>query len=170
MRILSLFSLLAIGAALVAGGCGSSSSSGSGSARQLVPTNVVLGSLANIGGVAYFLRTEFETGVEPWISDGTLSGTRRIMDIYQGPLKLSVETPNFTEFAGSVYFFFDDGIHGDELWRTDGSEEGTALFQDLLPGPDSFTPRSIAASQERLYVLSFPESSGGQLWVIEASP
>lgn len=167
MRIVSCFSFLAIGATLLTGGCGSSStsSSGGGPARELVPTNVMTGSLANIGGDAYFLRVDLESGVEPWISDGTLNGTRRIMDIYQGPANLSAETPHFTEFAGSVYFFFDDGIQGLELWRTDGTEAGTELAADLLPGPEGLTRnRGLSSSDERLFI-----SDSERLWGLELS-
>ena len=117
-----------------------------------------------------FLRTEFETGVEPWISDGTLNGTRRIMDIYQGPDNLFVQAPQFTGFAGFAYFFFDDGTRGIELWRTDGAEAGTQLVADLIPGSEGFSPEIPAVSDERLYITGSSPDFGGQLWVIEASP
>lgn len=176
MRLIFVLPFLAIGIAVLLGGCGSSSSSssGSGSARELVPTNVAVGSLANIGGDAYFLRTELETGVEPWISDGTLNGTRRIMDIYQGPQKSMIlpadDQPSFVEWNGLVYFAADDGINGYELWRTDGSEAGTALVADLLPGPDGFGSITMRPTGNRLYVTLDNFVDFSELWVLEATP
>lgn len=92
MRIASLLSILAIGATLLTGGCGSSStsSSGGGPARELVPTNVETATLANIGGVAYFLLEYPALGTEPWTSVGTPEETGLLKDILPGSGPLTV--------------------------------------------------------------------------------
>ena len=161
-------------------GCGSSSAQGGetlsllaqfdfGSGEKLQP-----GSLMASNGMAYFVARTPDAGEEPWISDGTMSGTRRIMDIYQGPLNSMIlpadDQPAFVEWNGLVYFAADDGITGYELWRTDGSEAGTALVADLLPGPDGFGSITMRPTGNRLYVTLEDFLDFSELWVLEVTP
>ena len=131
-------------------------------------------SLMASNGMAYFVARTPDTGDEPWISDGTLSGTRRIMDIYQGPQKSMIlpadDQPTFVEWNGLVYFAADDGINGYELWRTDGTEAGTALVADLLPGPDGFGSITMRPTGNLFYVILEKFLDFSELWVLEATP
>ena len=53
-------------------------------------------------------------GYEPWISDGTPSGTRLVADIWPG---YSGSVPSYVHFSGGkVFFQADDGTHGKEPW------------------------------------------------------
>ncbi len=82
------------------------------------------------GAVAFFL--EDDRGTEPWWSDGTPAGTRRIADLCPG------SCGSFQQFLG-VYgrravFLADDGVSGAEPWMTDGTAAGTWRLEDLCPG------------------------------------
>lgn len=128
--------------------------------------------LENIDGVAYFVLTHPALGSEPWTSDGSPERTGLLKDILLGPGDGGPQggPRPFVAFDAAVYFFADDGIAGTEVWSTDGTAAGTALFADLVPGPEGFTSGRLSASDGRLYITGFRAETGGQLFVIEASP
>lgn len=76
-----------------------------------------------------------ENGDEPWVSDGTPSGTFQLGDLNPGALG---STPTgFTKVDNKVIFSsFQQGI-GREFFETDGSAAGTRLIFDFNPGPNS---------------------------------
>lgn len=67
-------------------------------------------------------------GMEPWVSDGTPSGTFMLKDIQAGynPSSQSSNTKHFVQFNNKMYFFAA-GSEGKGLWETDGTELGTTL-------------------------------------------
>ncbi|MEA2559341.1 MAG: hypothetical protein QOH06_845 [Acidobacteriota bacterium] len=75
---------------------------------------------------------EDDHGLEPWWSDGTPEGTRRIADICPGPCN------SFIYFAGTyggrAVLVADDGVSGPEPWLTDGTAAGTFRLGDFCPG------------------------------------
>ena len=81
----------------------------------------------------FFIADDGEHGQEPWISNGTESGTSMILDMYPG-----TDDPFYARnpmvAGGLVYFIGNDGINGGELWVSDGSAEGTKMLKDLYPG------------------------------------
>lgn len=96
------------------------------SLRKLLDDGVVGPELA-LDGLLFLGRSEAEAGLEPWITDGTATGTRRIQDVVAGPESSS---PRFPVRAGSR-IFFTAGLEesGDrELWAlplsTSGSSDG----------------------------------------------
>jgi uncharacterized protein (TIGR03382 family) len=56
----------------------------------------------------------FTAGGEPWISDGTTAGTRRLQEI--APYARASSPAGFTVSGDRVFFTADDGLHGRELW------------------------------------------------------
>lgn len=73
------------------------------------------------GGV-FFRANDGSTGLEPWYSDGTTAGTRRLADIAPGSAGSAPVEP--LAFAnGSVFFFADDLGNGGnrDLWAVDGA-------------------------------------------------
>ena len=71
-------------------------------------------------------------GLEPWISDGTLAGTKLLRDIFPGPRGSQVSLR--TSVGNLFHLYANDGVSGGELWQSDGSTEGTQLTVDLRPG------------------------------------
>jgi len=93
--------------------------------------------------------------VEPAITDGTVAGTRILLDIVSGTAgSLASQFTLATTAAGPrVFFFARDPALGRELWVTDGTPEGTRLVIDLAPGPNSgvrdeipYPPTAIATA------------------------
>lgn len=95
-----------------------------------------------LGSRVVFAGADAAGGVDPWISDGTAAGTRRIRDLDQLALRA------FTASNGRVFFeeFHGEGGRG-VLWVTDGTAAGTvalgagrigesyATFPDAQPYP-----------------------------------
>ena len=73
-------------------------------------------------------------GLEPWVTDGTAAGTRRLADIFPGPgdgISFDVSTPHGVPGPGGTLLFHayapesDVGTGEDEIWSTDGTPAGT---------------------------------------------
>ena len=96
-----------------------------------------------IGDTMYFYASDNEHGTEPWMTDGTVNGTRMLKDIREGTSSSSngcatgVATPcdssfqPFYKFGDQIFFVADDGSHGSEIWVTDGTANGTRMFKDI---------------------------------------
>lgn len=81
----------------------------------------------------YFAGTHPGHGYEPWVTDGTLAGTRQVAEVCPGPCS------GATSFqAGGLgrraLFLGQDPASGSELWATDGTAAGTRRLTELLPG------------------------------------
>jgi ELWxxDGT repeat protein len=67
-----------------------------------------------------FVGTDPATGAEPWITDGTRAGTRRLSDVMQGP-ENSWPT-GFTRVRDTLFFSAFGGATGRALWKLTPSE------------------------------------------------
>ena len=94
----------------------------------------------------FFSGDDGTHGREPWITDGTISGTRLLRDISadasSNPSVLG-QTPH-----GIVFSAFSDN-RGIELWITDGTTDGTELLRDIAPGLADSNPVSITQSLDQ---------------------
>ncbi|QRK08832.1 hypothetical protein JQX13_01260 [Archangium violaceum] len=61
-----------------------------------------------------FSGSDDANGLEPWVSDGTENGTRRVRDIAPGAT--SSFPRDFTRVGSKVFFVANDAVHGNELW------------------------------------------------------
>jgi|CXWL01.1.fsa_nt_gi ELWxxDGT repeat protein len=123
-----------------------------------VPEIVALGS-----GVVFQAGPD-NSGGEPWWSDGTLGGTRRIADLWPGPG--SSRPREFTALGGRVFFRASDPDHGAELWVTDGTFDGTSRLTDLQPGPRGSNPTAFAALGDRLFFGASDGPDGAEPWLL----
>jgi ELWxxDGT repeat protein len=87
-----------------------------------------------------FAGTDGVHGIEPFITDGTITGTKMIKDL--SPNNYSIYNdydyrPSFTKAGSNVYFRGTNGLLGFELFKTDGTESGTSLVKDVAPGNTS---------------------------------
>ena len=97
----------------------------------------------------YFVAGTEEFGDELWQSDGTVEGTKMVMDIFAGPRG---SNPSILGVARDTLFFLaNDGVHGQELWSIttdeaisdpkllgDLDENGTVDFADFLAFSQDF--------------------------------
>ncbi|HWM92065.1 MAG TPA: hypothetical protein VN493_14975 [Thermoanaerobaculia bacterium] len=88
--------------------------------------------LLAFGDGALFALSEAGHGLEPWLSDGTPGGTRRIADICPGPCDSSPVLLGI--YAGRALLLADDGDSGREPWSSNGTAAGTYRVGDLCPG------------------------------------
>ena len=119
------------------------------------------------------------TGMELWITDGTIAGTMIVKDIFPGSIG---SNPKYiTWFRGKFYFQATDNVFGVEVWVSDGTSTGTSIVKDIRQGiPDSFPSyftvmRSLLDASDYLYFsatdglynrpIHGPEGLGGsQIW------
>lgn len=81
-----------------------------GRPREIAPAGIR--DLTVLGRHLLFSAVD-EAGREPWASDGSAAGTRRLADLNPGPAD---SNPQGFAAGDRVYFSADDGVHHQELW------------------------------------------------------
>jgi ELWxxDGT repeat protein len=108
--------------------------------------------------------------LEPWVSDGTESGTHLLKDIKPGALwSWPIE---FISLGDSVYFVTDDNIDiWNALWKTDGTESGTTLVKDLgLEGDGGYYINQLTEANGLLFfAFASYTSFSWELWRTDGS-
>jgi ELWxxDGT repeat protein len=102
------------------------------------------------------------TGDELWKSDGTPSGTVRVLDIR--PNADGSAARYLTNVNGTLYFRADDGSTGYELWKSDGTESGTVRVLDIQSGTLGSTARYLTNVNGTLFFRANDGSTGYELW------
>ncbi|WP_299216125.1 ELWxxDGT repeat protein [uncultured Aquimarina sp.] len=115
-----------------------------------------------------FVASSNEYGSELWETDGTLEGTKLMVDVEAGR---SGSSPRFLTILGDKLFFqASDRATGQELWVTDGTQEGTERITDLNPGPNGSSIGNITVYNGKLYFGGNDGSgSGEELWVSDGT-
>lgn len=128
------------------------------------PTQLTRVDFVDLGSRIIFLADDGAHGREPWITDGTVEGSRLLADIRPG----SNSTENIGSFivaGGRLFFGADDGVHGFEPWTSDGTSEGTLLLSDLMPGPEgSLRGAGIEAVGGAAFIAVTPLAPNPGLW------
>ena len=101
-------------------------------------------------GANLFFAVSGEAGNEPWISDGTESGTTLIADVNP---EGSSNPRDFVALGQNVAFRAFHPEFGREFWITDGTEVGTELLVDLRPGASSSSVGELLSDGDFLYAL-----------------
>jgi ELWxxDGT repeat protein len=119
-------------------------------------------------GLVYFVATERGQiqipggGGELWCSDGTPSGTVRVVDLNGG----RDSDPHSLTVVGNVLYFvastISDGTN--QLWRTDGTSARTRLVKKLEHPVTDLTPHG-----HRLFFTSGPALGLGHVYVTDGS-
>ena len=124
-----------------------------GGTIQLSSTIKVGDGGAVLNGNYIFPGTTNETGEEVFITDGTITGTHIIKDIFTGTTG-SKPDEDFAVLNGFVYFTAANAENGRELWKTNGTLSGTSLVKDIIAGPsDSNSPDSYELFSNGNYLL-----------------
>jgi ELWxxDGT repeat protein len=100
-------------------------------------------------GTLYFPGIVDSIGSEPWISDGTVIGSRLIKDINQSIGFHGIEDPIVA--GDKLYFNGTIPQYGTELWVSDGTPSGTVLLKDIYPGESPSYPQSFIDFNGNLY-------------------
>ena len=118
------------------------------------------------GDGIFFTLHDPEHGQEPWWSDGTPAGTRRIADLCPGPCS---SWSSFSRaYGGRAFFSATDGTHGNEPWITDGTS-ATSLG-DLCPGTCSSNPTASKEVEGVLFFGVLDSPDGQEVWATDGTP
>jgi serralysin len=128
-----------------------------------VTTTDELRQLTAVDGKVFFTMDLTGGGSQLWSSNGTASGTAKVLDINpSSPLS----TIHDAVAAGSLlYFTADDGVHGRELWVSDGTAAGTHLVEDINPGLGNADIHGLSVVDGKLYFQATDGVNGPELWV-----
>lgn len=108
-------------------------------------------------GKVYFKHDGDNQGFELWSTDGTVSGTQLVNNIFPG--SGSSNPDYFYVFGGKLFFNAEDDLNGKELWNTDGSSSGTILVSTGNVDNTVFGPRFMTEYNGKLYY-----EYDGELW------
>ncbi|HLL52789.1 MAG TPA: ELWxxDGT repeat protein [Myxococcaceae bacterium] len=114
------------------------------------------------GGRAFFVAYDPRHGEEPWVTDGTVAGTRLLVDLNPGAVDSSPR--GFVELGGTAFFTARDEAHGRELWRSDGTAAGTSRVLDLNPGSAGSEPEPQGVLGGVLLFSATHPDTGAELW------
>lgn len=118
-----------------------------------------------IGSRLFFSAFSNAGGVELWTSDGTVQGTRQVIDLFRSGSSSPAE---LTVFGSTLYFAAThrssaSNAFGRELWRTDGTAAGTQLVRDIVPGANGSSPTSLVVAGNHL-LFQAKAGSTTSLW------
>jgi ELWxxDGT repeat protein len=120
-----------------------------------------------VGSRLVFLGTDAAHGFEPWASDGTTAGTRRIADLAKG-----TGSPVYHAFKviGKRLFFTAtaSAARGQELYVTDGTAQGTRALTSFSD-PYALDQLPQAALGNRLLFAARNRANGVELWSSEGT-
>ncbi len=136
------------------------------------------GTLTSLGnGLVVFGADDGSAGIEPWVTDGTVAGTRRIADLAAGSAD-SLFSPldrggyGFTALGdGRAVFAANDGT-GVGIWVTDGTAGGTSLLRRAASVGASGTPTAYgfaSAGPGKVIFTMNDGVSGFEPWITDGS-
>jgi len=98
---------------------------------------------------------------ELWISDGTVQGTSRLLDIDPEGSSVPME---LTVWGSHFYFNADDGTHDRQLWKSDGTEEGTIMLTDYFTESNQKYPTQFVEFDDELYFVAGTAETTKSIW------
>ncbi|MCC7376190.1 MAG: hypothetical protein IT581_16145 [Verrucomicrobiales bacterium] len=114
-----------------------------------------------LGSKTVFTASSLGSGIEPWVTDGTESGTVMLKDIFPGILD---SNPGFLTRCGSEIFFFAGENEGLALWKTDGTQGGTRRVK-LFPSREGLiSPTRAQGNDELFFFIDKKEREPSRVW------
>lgn len=122
-----------------------------------------------LGDKAYFDAFDASTGKELWVTDGSLAGTRMLVDLRPGATPSNPR--ELTALGTKLYFSAAGSLGGNdvELHVTDGTAAGTRKLVDLWPGPAGSSPTRVTAVGNRIFFFARTPATGFELFVSDGT-
>ncbi len=125
-----------------------------------------------LNGKLIFLGNDGSHGTEPFVSDGTINGSKILKDINVGNLNsffnsdTNTKLDIFTKAGNLVYFRANNGLNGYELYKTDGTEINTQMVKDISIGTASSLVEStlFMSFNNVIYFKANDQIHGEELW------
>lgn len=114
-----------------------------------------------------FTASTNDNGNELWISDGTVSGTKMIKDIYPGTE--SSWCKDFVLYNNKLYFAAADTLSNMELWMSDGTTTGTVKVKEINTNTNNLrqsSPSEFKIYNNKLYFTAKPNLN--QVYLFES--
>jgi ELWxxDGT repeat protein len=112
-------------------------------------------------GKGIFFTSDGTNGYEPWVTDGTASGTFMLKNIHPSGNSVAFTQECFCS-GNKLYFQAADGTNGAELWVTDGTTAGTIMLKDINTGGSS-SPFAFTEYNNEVYFIA-KSGSWNELW------
>jgi ELWxxDGT repeat protein len=119
------------------------------------------------GNRAYYASANM-AGSEPWVTDGTVAGTRLLKDL---GASAGSTVAWFADFRSVPVFGIDDPAGGGALWRTDGTRAGTTQVGAIPSKPAAFSPIPAILRQrlvvgQKLFFVATDAEIGDELYAL----
>lgn len=128
------------------------------------PNSLAIGSLSENGMLAFFTGTDSARGTGPWVTDGTIAGTRPLVDS-QGHFPGSIQW--LGDFLNVAIYVGSDSSGTNWYWRSDGTTVGTVQIAALGLGQtiSGQSPAGLAAGNYFYFAQSDP-TIGTELYAL----
>lgn len=128
--------------------------------------NINIPTLFDVNGTVYFAGYDSLHGIEPWKSDGTVSGTVMLKDIVPGSANSNRWSYGFGSAGNKVLFAAFSSV-GNELWASDGGTGGTQLLKDINQTTSTGSMPAYAIGRKDKIIFTAPQSDDGiyKLWI-----
>ncbi|QDV84911.1 PA14 domain-containing protein [Stieleria magnilauensis] len=125
--------------------------------------------LTESGGLLYFSADEpVGSGRELWVSNGTQSGTMRLIDSQPGSdeygAPLDGDPQNLTDIGGTLFFTTLDGTVDRELWTSNGTTLTTRPIANINPGTQSADVQQFTPVGDLVYFVANDGINGEAVW------
>lgn len=115
-----------------------------------------------VDGLFYFKAIRDSSGEELWVSDGTINGTKPLLDLVPG--MDDAEISDLRRFGNSLGFRANSLDLGEEVFLSDGSSLGTRLLKDINQTEAGSNPNNFFSFKDSLFFIASDDCFGAELF------
>lgn len=128
---------------------------------------------AALDGYLYFTAHDSVDGVALWRTNGTQTGTQKIVDIdtQAGPQANALMLQRLVSTGAYVFFIANDGVHGYELWKTNGTGPGTGMVKDAAVDVSGGATGDLTGHLDKVFfnVTQSDSATESEFWVSDGT-
>lgn len=139
--------------------------------------NLLFLKIYGCGNNLYFSDETLLNGLEPYISDGTQAGTKRLANVNRGVYSSGPAFFTYNSTTGTTFFSANSLEYGNEFWQTNGvtvslvkdisQRQTDALLYDWDDG--EFEENFLPVNNERIYFNGETNEHGMEAWVTDGT-